>query len=322
MDDQGDELIYKTLLESTKAIPWKINWDTKAFEYIGPQIEELLGWSQESWASAQDWIDRIHEDEREMSAHTCIDLCDKGIDHELDYRALTADGEYVWVRDVIHVIRKDGVTTELVGFMFDITERKQMEEELQAANKKLEALSYQDGLTGVANWRLYDHTLEREWAHAVRNSAALSLIVIDIDHFKEYNDRFGHLKGDECLKRVAETLQKVVSRSTDLIARYGGEEFVLLLPDTGHEDAVDIAERCRLSVLELAIDHPTSSVGDLLTISAGVSCALPTVKDDRVSLFAAADRMLYEAKRSGRNSVVCSRPRSVASHAVGDKSNT
>ena len=318
--NQDDEDFYKTLLESTKAIPWKINWETKAFEYIGPQIEELLGWSQKSWKSAQDWIDRMHEGDRDKTAAFCIKLCEEGKDHEADYRALTADGGYVWVRDVVHVIRKDGVTTELVGFMFDITERKQMEEELQVANTKLEALSYQDGLTGVANWRLYDQTLEREWAHAMRNSSALSLIVIDIDHFKEFNDRFGHLKGDECLRQVAQTLQKVITRSTDLIARYGGEEFVLILPNTGREDAGDIAERCRLAIIELAIDHPTSSVGDLLTISAGVSSIVPTVKGDRISLFAAADSMLYEAKRSGRNSVVCSWPHSVASLAVGDKS--
>jgi len=126
---------YKTLLESTKAIPWKIDWESKLFSYIGPQIEELLGWPQDSWVSAQDWIDRMHEKEREETTTYCISQSAAGIDHEADYRALKADGSYVWVRDVVHVIRENGVTTALVGFMFDITERKLAEERLSLASK-------------------------------------------------------------------------------------------------------------------------------------------------------------------------------------------
>lgn len=305
--NQEDD-VYKTLLESTNAIPWKINWETKAFEYIGPQIEQLLGWSQDSWVSAQDWIDRIHVDERDSTAQYCINLCEKGTDHEADYRALTADGRYVWVRDVVHVIRKNGVTTDLVGFMFDISERKAMEEELQRANKKLEALSYLDGLTGVPNRRLYDQTLTTEWARALRSGSSLSLIVIDIDHFKDYNDQCGHIQGDECLRQVAEALQSVAVRSTDFFARYGGEEFVLLLPDTAREAARDIAERCRRCILELALPHPASSTGLLLTISAGVASMEPKQGTDQSELFSAADRMLYQAKRNGRNRFACSWP--------------
>lgn len=312
MIDEVEEGIYKTLLESTQAIPWKMNWETKAFEYIGPQIEQLLGWSQESWATAQDWIDRIHEDERELSASNCITLSDKGFDHEIDYRALTANGEYVWVRDVIHVIQEEGITTSLIGFIFDLSKRKAMEDELQRVNKRLEELSFQDALTGVANWRLYDQTLAREWGHAMRNGSPLSLIVIDIDMFKEYNDHFGHLRGDESLQRVAEALQKVVTRSTDLIARYGGEEFALLLPDTSRKATLDIAERCRREIFELSIAHPASNVGTVLTISAGVASMVPTEKLDHISLFATADKMLYEAKHRGRNRVVCSWPQGVA----------
>ncbi|SER04509.1 PAS domain S-box-containing protein/diguanylate cyclase (GGDEF) domain-containing protein [Amphritea atlantica] len=311
MIEQDDD-IYRTLLESTKAIPWKINWETKAFEYIGPQIETLLGWRQDSWTSAQDWIDRIHEEDREQTAHNCINLCENGIDHEADYRALTADGEYVWVRDVVHVIRKNGVTTDLVGFIFDISERKAMEEALQQANEKLEALSYLDGLTGVPNRRLYDKTLEREWEHAVRTATAVSLVVIDIDHFKDYNDQYGHIQGDECLKQVAEALQKVAVKSTDFFARYGGEEFVLLLPDTGQDAARDIAEQCRRRVLELAIEHPASTAGHLLTISAGVASMIPTEDDPLDDLFSTADRMLYQAKRNGRNRFACSWSQGVA----------
>ncbi|KEA62232.1 Two-component response regulator [Marinobacterium lacunae] len=313
MIGEVEDDIYKTLLESTKAIPWKINWETKVFEYIGPQIEPLLGWRQDSWVTAQDWIDRIHEAEREQTAHNCIALSENGVDHEADYRALTADGEYVWVRDVVHVIRENGVTKALVGFIFDISERKQMEEELRIANKKLEQLSFQDGLTGVANRRLYDQTLEREWARALRNGTPISLIVIDIDHFKDYNDQCGHLQGDECLKLVANALQDVASRSTDFFGRYGGEEFVLLLPDTGREAARDIAERCRRKVIDLAIPHPASSVGNQLTISAGVASITPDEGVEPSSLFGMADRMLYQAKRNGRNRFACGWPQAMPS---------
>ncbi len=133
-----DDHVYKTLLESTKAIPWQLDWDTKLFSYIGPQIEELLGWEQSSWVTAQDWIDRIHAEEREAVANYCVFQSEHGIDHEADYRALKADGSFVWVRDVVHVIRENGVTTKLIGFIFDISARKENEIELEEAKKAAE----------------------------------------------------------------------------------------------------------------------------------------------------------------------------------------
>jgi diguanylate cyclase (GGDEF)-like protein/PAS domain S-box-containing protein len=295
---------YKTLLESTKAIPWKINWETMKFSYIGPQIEALLGWPQESWLTANDWIERIHPDDRERTTNFCVSQSIGGVDHEADYRALTADGNFVWIRDVVHVIRKNGVTTELVGFMFDISERKKMEEELLALNRKLEVLTLQDGLTGVANRRLFDQTLKAEWFRSMRDSQPLSLIVFDIDHFKQYNDFYGHLMGDECLIRVAQALNKIPLRTTDLFARYGGEEFVLLLPKANIESAVEIAEKCRCLVQDLAISHEKSSTSNVLTISVGVASIIPSADSEPASLFAVTDRMLYQAKEYGRNRVV------------------
>ncbi|WP_298157878.1 sensor domain-containing diguanylate cyclase [Ferrovum sp.] len=295
---------YKTLLESTKAIPWKINWETMKFSYIGPQIEALLGWPQESWLTANDWIERIHPDDRERTTNFCVSQSIGGVDHEADYRALTADGNFVWIRDVVHVIRKNGVTTELVGFMFDISERKKMEEELLALNRKLEVLTLQDGLTCVANRRLFDQTLKAEWFRSMRDSQPLSLIVFDIDHFKQYNDFYGHLMGDECLIRVAQALNKIPLRTTDLFARYGGEEFVLLLPKANIESAVEIAEKCRCLVQDLAIPHEKSSTSNVLTISVGVASITPSADSEPASLFAVTDRMLYQAKEYGRNRVV------------------
>ncbi|HAP52755.1 MAG TPA: sensor domain-containing diguanylate cyclase, partial [Marinobacter adhaerens] len=149
-----DSSVYRTLLESTKAIPWKINWRTMRFEYIGPQIEALLGWPQDSWLTVDDWATRMHPEDRERVVNFCVSQSEAGVDHEADYRALTEGGEYVWLRDVVHVLRDDNGDVEaLIGFMFDISERKKTEDELVALQKKLEEYSYKDGLTGVANRR-------------------------------------------------------------------------------------------------------------------------------------------------------------------------
>ena len=294
---------YKTLLESTKAIPWKIDWTTMKFSYIGPQIEGLLGWPQASWLNAQDWIDRIHPEDHERTVTFCISQSTNGVDHEADYRALTSDGDFIWIRDVVHVIRKNGVTTELVGFMFDISERKKMEEELLSLNRKLEKLTLQDGLTGVSNRRLFDQTINAEWFRSMRDRQPLSLVVIDIDHFKQYNDHYGHLAGDDCLVKVAQALNGIPLRSSDLFARYGGEEFVLLLPKADIDSAVEIAEKCRASVERLAIPHERSDASDVVTISIGVATITPSPDTKPASLFAEADRLLYRAKDMGRNRV-------------------
>ena len=124
-----DLSVYKTLLESTKAIPWKIDWATLQFSYIGPQIEKLLGWKPESWRSVEDWATRMHPEDRQWVVDFCVAQSQAGTDHEADYRALTQSGEYVWIRDVVHVVRKpDGEVDSLIGFMFDISERKATEE--------------------------------------------------------------------------------------------------------------------------------------------------------------------------------------------------
>ena len=297
--------VHKTLLESTRAIPWAIDWETKKFEYIGPQIEELLGWSQDSWATAQEWIDRIHEEYREEITTYCITQSESGIDHEADYPALTKDGGYIWIRDVVHVVRENGVTKKLIGFMFDISERKRLENELLEANKRLKAFSYQDGLTGLANRRLYDQTLETEWPRAMRNKQPISMILIDIDFFKEFNDLYGHLEGDSCLQTISRALETVTTRSTDLCARYGGEEFVLLLPGTDQDSAMEIAEKTRQLIRVLKIPHKGSSIDEFVTISAGVCTLIPEINQSPSILFEKADKQLYLAKHKNRNCVMC-----------------
>src|SRR6478735_6544420 len=138
----SDDAVYKTLLESTRAIPWKIDWSSMRFAYIGPQIEALLGWPQDSWSTVDDWASRMHPDDRDYVVNFCVSQSQAGVDHEADYRALTKDGGYVWIRDVVHVVRnEDGSANSLIGFMFDITERKQIEEELIRLQKEFRELS-------------------------------------------------------------------------------------------------------------------------------------------------------------------------------------
>jgi diguanylate cyclase (GGDEF)-like protein/PAS domain S-box-containing protein len=303
MDD--DSTVYKTLLESTKAIPWKIEWDTMTFSYIGPQIEQLLGWSRESWLSANDWAMRIHEDDRNEVVNFCIAQSKAGVDHEADYRALTKDGGHIWIRDVVHVVRnEDGSANSLIGFMFDITERKQIEEELVRLQKEFRELSYKDGLTGAANRRMFDSVMEVEWTNARRYNQPLSVILLDIDYFKQYNDHYGHIQGDDCLKTVAQALAKAATRSRDFFARYGGEEFVLVLPETDAESAQKVAERCRNVIFKAQIPHAHSAVSQILTISLGVGTITPGPDDDLVAFIESVDRQLYQAKERGRNCIV------------------
>jgi diguanylate cyclase (GGDEF)-like protein/PAS domain S-box-containing protein len=300
-----DSAVYKTLLESTKAIPWKIDWDSKQFAYIGPQIEALLGWTPASWQTVGDWASRMHPQDREWVLNFCVAQSQAGVDHEADYRALTRDGRYVWIRDVVHVVRRaDGSVDSLIGFMFDISERKQTEQKLASLQKELEELSFRDGLTGVANRRRFDALMELEWSNARRNRQPLSLLMIDIDYFKQYNDCYGHLEGDACLKRVAWLLASAATRARDLLARFGGEEFVLLLPETDEAASHKLAARCRDLILAEQIPHAQSAVGPVLTISVGAATCIPANADELRAFLDSVDKRLYRAKQQGRDCIV------------------
>lgn len=304
-NSEKDGAVYKTLLESTKAIPWKIDWKSMAFEYIGPQIEELLGWSQDSWKSVEDWATRMHPEDQSWVVDFCVAQSQSGIDHEADYRALTSDGGYVWIRDVVHVVRDEaGEVEALVGFMFDISERKKTEEKLAKLQKELEELSFKDGLTGVANRRMFDSIMQVEWTSARRNAQPLSIIMFDIDYFKQYNDLYGHLQGDECLKQVARLLESAAARSRDFFARYGGEEFVMVLPETDANSAATVAERCRKLIFKEQIPHQASLVSQMLTVSMGTATLVPSAEHKLSDFIDSADRQLYRAKEGGRNCVV------------------
>lgn len=300
-----DSTFYKTLLESTQAIPWKIDWKTMSFAYVGPQIEKLLGWAPSSWVSAQDWAERMHPDDRGWVVDFCVSQSKSGVDHEADYRALTKDGNYVWIRDVVHVVRNaQGEVEALVGFMFDISVRKKTEEDLISLQKKLEEFSFKDSLTGVANRRMFDSIMDVEWINARRTNQPLSLIMIDIDYFKQYNDHYGHIQGDYCLKRVGQVLSAAAGRARDFFARFGGEEFVVVLPETDAEAAKKVAECCRSLIFKEQIPHEKSQVSHILTISLGVGTITPSHQDEPIAFIEEVDKRLYQAKQKGRNCII------------------
>ncbi len=177
----------------------------------------------------------------------------------------------------------------------------------EAVERQLEREAQTDGLTGIANRRTFDEALAREWASAGRDGQPLSLLFLDADRFKLYNDRYGHQEGDQLLKMLALTLRGKARRPRDLAARYGGEEFVALLPDTARERAIDIAEHIRQAVVGLRAQHDDNE-GGIVTVSIGVATMVPRAGEDAAALVEAADAAVYRAKETGRNRVVAADP--------------
>ena len=178
-----------------------------------------------------------------------------------------------------------------------------LQKTLEASNAILRTLSNQDGLTGLPNRRHFDEVFDREWRRCLRSGKEISLIMIDIDGFKLFNDHYGHQGGDDCLRVVAQAIQKGMMRGGDVAARYGGEEFAVILPETDLEGAAAVAERLRALVEDLQLAHEKSPCSDHVTISVGVACFLPSLKNTFEQLTVEADRALYQAKRGGRNRV-------------------
>lgn len=174
---------------------------------------------------------------------------------------------------------------------------------LQEANEKLERLVNLDGLTQLANRRCFDEYLEQEWQRLAREQLPLSLIMCDLDFFKNYNDTYGHVAGDDCLRKVSLLIKQSVRRPADLAARYGGEEFVVVLPNTDIEGSLAITEVIRQNLSELAIPHDDSSVSQFVTLSMGVTSLIPQIDSNPSILLTAADYALYRAKELGRNQI-------------------
>jgi diguanylate cyclase (GGDEF)-like protein len=178
-----------------------------------------------------------------------------------------------------------------------------VESELDDKLRKVSLLASVDGLTQLANRRRFDEYLEQQWKNLLRDQAPIAVILADIDYFKQYNDTYGHLIGDECLRQVARVLDRSLHRPLDIVARYGGEEFVVVLPKTPLESASSLAEKMRLAVEQLKVSHLKSPISQYITMSFGVACLVPDPQQSPQILIELADRQLYLAKRQGRNQV-------------------
>lgn len=192
-----------------------------------------------------------------------------------------------------HVVIKDSITLKL--------KNEELLVSLQQTNIRLQQQNIIDDLTKIANRRHFDEILEKEWSRAKRIRTSLALLMIDIDFFKQYNDTFGHLKGDECLKQIATVLSNNLNRPGDFVARYGGEEFCILIPETDLDGAITFAEKVHSAIIELKIDNPGSEVSKYLTISIGIAAIVPKHDDSYMDLIYTSDKALYKAKADGRN---------------------
>ncbi len=181
---------------------------------------------------------------------------------------------------------------------------QQSETSLKQANFELEKLVNLDGLTQIANRRCFDDRLRIEWERLSRERQRMSLLLIDIDYFKRYNDCYGHQTGDECLKTIAQTVEQTLYRPADLVARYGGEEFVAILPNTDLDGAIIVAEQIRSAIANLEIPHQNSDISDRVTASVGITSLIPSPKQKSETLIQQADIALYRAKQQGRNQAV------------------
>jgi len=222
---------------------------------------------------------------------------------DLELPFVTAKASARWLRAQGVAICDDGRPVRLLGAFQDITEKKTNALELHRLNEELTRLSTTDALTDVGNRRFFDLTLRAEWARAARRGGSIGLLMIDVDHFKEYNDHYGHPAGDAVLRQIARIVGDSVRRGGELVARYGGEEFALLLPGADLEAALAVAERCRQQVIDAKIEHRASTTSAWLGVSIGVASQVASPAVDCGVLVEIADAALYRAKRCGRGRI-------------------
>ena len=290
---KASEARYKLLAENTADLVTHIDTGGQR-TYASPTSQAILGYAPRELIGG-DPIDLAHPHDRPQLAIMLETLQLGGEVPALQYRVRRKDGAYVWVEITGRALGGDlGVMLS----MRDISRRKSAEDRLEEANRNLLMLASTDGLTGLANRRSFDKALVRELARCARDGLPLALLLIDVDHFKSYNDSYGHQEGDECLKRLSHLLRGMARRPGDVAARYGGEEFAVILPNTSADGGHQFAENLRTSVEALNIPHCRSSYG-IVTVSIGLACEIPAGADS--AMLQHADAALYAAKAMGRN---------------------
>ena len=272
--------------------------------YVSAAASNLGGWSRENLLKHRS-IDLVHPEDRASVSAKIKELRSGRDGTVMECRVRTRDGKYIWVEASLRTIRDPatGLPTGVLNNIREITVRKRAEQELTEAYHTVERLAVTDTLTGLANRRRFDQCLGTEWRRGLRDHHPLSLLLIDADLFKSYNDAYGHLRGDSCLKLIARTALDVVSRPGDLVARYGGEEFAVILPNTPDRGAFQIAEEICAKLRNCHLHHDGNPFG-IVTVSVGCATIVPQLGQLALSLIDFADQALYQAKQAGRNRAV------------------
>jgi diguanylate cyclase (GGDEF)-like protein/PAS domain S-box-containing protein len=275
--------------------------------YCSPSVQAVLGWQPHELVGEQ--VEAVIHPDNVADYLDLLACFRDGVESAVfKYRARLKEGGYLEMEARMSMLRDPvtGLPHEIISTSRDVSDRAAAQRKLQAAHDSMERLASMDPLTGLANRRIFDQTLEREWRRALRERTPLALLLLDVDFFKPYNDALGHPAGDYCLRRIAQCMAEIVQRPGDLAARYGGEEFVALLPGTDAAGALHIAHRIAETLELLAIPHP-ESVTDVLSLSVGVSSMMPDSDATPSALIMAADRALYTAKKNGRNRIEVAR---------------
>jgi diguanylate cyclase (GGDEF)-like protein/PAS domain S-box-containing protein len=271
--------------------------------YVSPSMRMLGGWGPEEIAGQRP-LELAHPGDLENIKEALRELHDSIDSTVIELRTRTRKGDYIWVECSMRVYRDPatGKRAGILNLVRNISERKRAEQELQAAYIAVESMAVVDALTGLANRRRFDEYLTKEWRREMRDGKSLSLLMLDADHFKSYNDAYGHVRGDGCLKQIAEACMDVVARPGDLVARYGGEEFAIILPETDNKGAMQVGNEICEALRNRRLKHEANPNG-IVTISVGCATMVPERGRHSTDMVETADKALYLAKHSGRNQV-------------------
>jgi diguanylate cyclase (GGDEF)-like protein/PAS domain S-box-containing protein len=293
------ETNFRLLAEGSSDMVTRIGVD-ELVDYVSPSSIRIVGWRPDQLVGTPALAGVNPLDLPRFEEIVAALKRGKIEEARVAYRTRHREKSEIWLESTLRLTRKvDGEIDGVVAISRDMTEQKRVEE-------KLATLAIEDGLTGIANRRCFDERLLVEWGRAYRERSSLALLMIDLDHFKAYNDRYGHLSGDECLRSVAKVLAAEALRATDLAARYGGEEFVMLLPNTDAAGCARIGERIRRALRDACKPHASNPPSGLVTASIGGAVCRPGTERSagHVALVDAADQALYAAKDAGRDRLI------------------
>ncbi len=294
------QAIYRLLIENAPEMIVLAPFDSSR-RYVSPAVQKITGFTAQEYLALKP-LEMFHPEDRETARLGIEDVKNGKMSHIFRYRALQKDGGYRWVEAIVagYIDPVSRKTAGYVATIRDISEQVNHEEMIASEHHRLSEVAALDELTGIANRRTFNQTFEREALRHTRSSRDLSVLLVDVDRFKQYNDRYGHLAGDACLRRISKCLEQTMRRGSDLVARFGGEEFIILAPLTERQGAEAVARNILKAMEKLAIPNADSPNG-IVTLSIGAATWPARRPLNRHLLIERADQALYQAKESGRN---------------------